>query len=133
MRPIYALAILLILNGCSFDNKSGIWKSENITDKSSDLFSEFETLSNENDNFDKVINFKNNFTLSLPKKINNKKWLEKNYNQFNNFDNFSYNSSRNLIFKGKRISRKILNNILHDGNNFILTDIKGNLIFYSIS
>ena len=77
MRPIYALAILLILNGCSFDNKSGIWKSENITDKSSDLFSEFETLSNENDNFDKVINFKNNFTLSLPKKINNKKWLEK--------------------------------------------------------
>ena len=58
MRPIYALAILLILNGCSFDNKSGIWKSENITDKSSDLFSEFETLSNENDNFDKVINFK---------------------------------------------------------------------------
>ena len=133
MRPIYALAILLILNGCSFDNKSGIWKSENITDKSSDLFSEFETLSNENDNFDKVINFKNNFTLSLPKKINNKKWLEKNYNQFNNFDNFSYNSSRNLIFKGKRISRKILNNILHDGNNFILTDIKGNLIFYSIN
>ena len=63
------LAILLILNGCSFDNKSGIWKSENITDKSSDLFSEFETLINENDNFDKVINFKNNFTLSLPKKL----------------------------------------------------------------
>ena len=59
--------------------------------------------------------------------------VEKNYNQFNNFDNFSYNSSRNLILKGKRISRKILNNILHDGNNFILTDIKGNLIFYSIN
>ena len=60
--------------------------------------------------------------------------VRKNYNQFNNFDNFSYNSSRNLIFKGKKnIKKKILNNILHDGNNFILTDIKGNLIFYSIN
>ena len=133
MKPLYAFVILLILYNCSFDNKSGIWKSENILDKNSNLFSEFKTLSNKNDNFNKVINIKNNFILSLPKKINNKRWLDENYNQFNNFDNFSYDGSRNLIFKGKKISRKLLNNILYDGNNVILTDIKGNLIFYSIN
>ena len=37
---------LIFLAGCSFDNKSGIWKNNNnITKKDKDIFSDFKTLS----------------------------------------------------------------------------------------
>ena len=46
MKLFSTLVILVILQSCSFDNKTGIWKNENsISTKDDNLFREFETLS----------------------------------------------------------------------------------------
>ena len=46
MKLFHALIILIFFQNCSFDNKSGIWKNENIkTKKNDDIFKEFKKIS----------------------------------------------------------------------------------------
>ena len=134
MKLLATLIILVFFQSCSFDNKTGIWNSgENISKKEANIFNEFKTLSNYKDDFNSIIIPKKNYILEVPKKVNNKKWEDIYYNQFNNFDNFSYEESKNLIFKSKKISKhKLKNFFLYDKGNVALTDIKGNLTIFSI-
>ena len=68
----------------------------------------------------------------MPKRVNNDKWEDIYYNQFNNSENFNYNGQKNLLFKSKKISKHNLNSsLLFDKKNLILADEKGNLIFFS--
>ena len=61
--------ILVFLSSCSFDDKTGIWKNENIiSNKEKDIFKNFETLSNEEILFSKIIKIDPNFNFDLPKK-----------------------------------------------------------------
>ena len=62
MKLFYALIILTLLQNCSFDNKTGIWKNDNIITKDEkDSFEEFKTLSTEQEFFDKIISIKKKF------------------------------------------------------------------------
>ena len=46
MRFFITIIILLLINNCSFDNKSGIWKNENeLSNEENKEFSSFEKLS----------------------------------------------------------------------------------------
>lgn len=134
MKLLKVFIIIILINSCSFDNKTGIWNSnDNLSKKESGVFTEFKTLAINKDNFNEVINLKQEFTFEIPAKINNYKWEDINYNQFNNYDNFSYNKSKNLIYKSKKISRhRLQNSFLYENKNLILTDNKGNIIIYSI-
>ena len=134
MKLFSAIVILLISAGCSFDNKTGIWKSDtNLSQKNSDLFIDFKTISNNKNSFKKIIKLKDNYNFVLPKIIINNKWEDVYYNQFNNLENFSYNNSKKIIFKSRKISKNNLNNyFLHDQKNLIFTDQKGNIIIFSI-
>tara|TARA_B110000967_G_C18857205_1_gene547933 strand:- start:889 stop:1971 length:1083 start_codon:yes stop_codon:yes gene_type:complete len=52
----------------------------------------------------------------------------------NNFENFIYNNSNQILFKSKRISKYKINDLLlFEKNNLITSDQKGNIIIYSIS
>ena len=58
MKFIFILVILILVQNCSFDKKSGIWKMtfKFISKKSSHkLFEEFEDLNSEQEIFDKII------------------------------------------------------------------------------
>ncbi len=134
MKLSFVLLILFFTISCSFDNKSGIWKNESISSKNDPgSFEDFKKIGSNKSNFNEVIEFKKKFIFNLPKKINNNKWEDIYYNQFNNYVNFAFDEKKYLIFKSKKISKyKIGKFFLYDKGNLVLTDEKGNLIIFSI-
>ena len=134
MKIFYALIILILLQNCSFDNKSGIWKNENFISKEDTLFEEFKTISNANETFNKIIPIKKNFKFFLGDQIKNTNWSDIFFNQTNNYKNFKYNDKNQLIFKSKKLSKSKINNyVIVENNNLITSDHKGNLIVFSIN
>ena len=133
---IFLISILLtiIFSGCSFDNKTGIWQNANQeVSKKIDIFKDFETLNLEAESFKTVIKPKNNLKINLEPVLKNLKWTDEFYNPTNNLSNFSYDDSDELIFKSSRLTKnKSSDKILYDNQNLILSDDKGNIIFYSI-
>jgi outer membrane protein assembly factor BamB len=129
-----SLFFLIIFEGCSFDNKSGIWRNnDNTAVKKVNVFNDFEKLYTEEENFNLLVNpeLTLNINLSNPKKIT--EWNDEFYRASNNSENFFYTDTNNIIFKGKKlVSGKINEKFLFDGSNIILADNKGSLVIYSI-
>ena len=134
MKLFYILLFSILLQSCSFDNKSGIWKNENeVLVKKNDPLSNFESLSSVKDQFNKVIPFDGNSKIKTSNAVLSLEWSDIFYNRINNYENFKYNSFNKLLFKSKKLSRFDINkNILYEENNIIFNDTKGNLIIYSI-
>ena len=134
MRLLYILIFSILLQSCSFDNKSGIWKNENeVLVQKNDPLSNFESLSYVEEQFNKIVPFDGNSKIKISNTVSNLKWSDIFYNKINNFDNFKYNNLNKLLFKSKKLSRfDTSENILYEENNIILNDSKGNLIIYSI-
>ena len=132
---LFFVIILLLLNGCSFDDKSGIWKNEkNINDEKNNIFKDFEKLSTEIEKFNKTILSDKNFQFSISKKINNLSWNDIFFNSSNNFKNFEYQNLNQIFYKSKKISRHELRNyILYENDNVIASDLKGNLIIKPVN
>ena len=126
---------MIILSSCSFDNKTGIWKNENqIVDKKDDKFKEFETLYTKTKLFNSLIQPRKNLKIILDPIKLNLKWSDEYYKDSNNLENFSYKNSYELIFKSKKLTRhEIKNKILYKDQTVIISDIKGNIIIYSIN
>ena len=135
MRIFLILIISIIFQSCSFDNKSGIWKRESISEKEEkDDFSQFEDLSSVKNTFNEEIIIKNDFKFSLPSSFNNSEWSDIFYNKTNNSKNFSFSELNRKSFKSKKISNQKINDyILYDNENIISTDTKGNIIVYSLT
>ena len=127
--------ILVFLSNCSFDDKTGIWKNDDIIlNKEKDRFKNFETLSNEKILFSKIIGIDPNYKFVLPKKTVPENWKDIYYNSGNNTDNFEYKNLNNLIFKSKKISKyKVNDRILYANNKIISSDDKGNILLFSIN
>ncbi len=135
MKIFCILVILLILNNCSFDNKTGIWKNEKtVQDQTQNDFNDFKRISSSQELFNKIIPLKKNIKLHIPDQINNKEWREEFYNQSNNFDNFNFTNLNQTVFKSKKLSKYKTNDaILFEKNNLIISDKKGNVIVFSIN
>ena len=132
MKFLNFFIILIFLQSCSFDNKSGIWINKNKQTEKSDLFKDFKVLTTKNSNFKKVIPFKGNFIFKLNVPFNNLEWLDNFYDKSNNFTNFNYNGLNQLVFESKKIIKSLNSNtILLENNNLISSDQKGNVIIYS--
>ena len=102
------LIIFFFVFGCSFDNKSGIWKNENIVkNENTNNEEEFVNLNEifEINSFNKTINLDNNFKFNISAPINNIFWHDYYYNNTNNLDNFYYSKLDNEIYKSKKLSR----------------------------
>lgn len=134
MKFILIFFLIFLLQNCSFDNKSGIWKNEKISIKKNSIFEDFKPINISNKSFQKIIPIKNNFKFIDINKIDNYSWQDIYYDQSNNLSNFSFNENYNLVFKSKKITKyKVDKNILFENNNVILTDKKGNIIIFSIN
>ena len=133
MKFIFVLLFFFLFQSCSFDKKSGIWKNENIIDKTSDSFKDFETLIIFNTSFNSVIE-NDNFTFKLIKPAKISEWSDIYFQESNNFKNFSYGGQNELILKSKKLSRYNTSDyILYKKNNVILSDDRGNIINFSIN
>ena len=134
MKLLNAFVILVLLQSCSFDNKTGIWNSEkNLSKKENNIFKDFESLNTKNETFNKIIPADSNFKFKTTKAIRNYEWKDIYYDQTNNFVNLIYSDQNNLSFKSKKISRRIIKDyILSVNENIITTDQSGNIIVYSL-
>ena len=134
MKLLNVFIVLVLLQNCSFDNKTGIWKNEkNFSKKEKNIFKDFVTLGTENETFKSIIPVDNNFKFKNIKAINNYEWKDIYYDQSNNFVNLTYNNLNKLSFKSNKISRKTINDyLLSENENIITTDQSGNIIVYSL-
>ena len=137
MKFVNYLIIFAFIYGCSFDNKTGIWKNENVVKneiKSNEA--EFVNLNEifSKSYFNKTISLDKDFIFNISAPINKNNWHDYYYSYTNNLDNFSYSKLDNEIYKSKKLSGK-RNNIfsLFHGDTYIFSDRKGNIIFFSLS
>ena len=97
MKLFYSLIILFLLNNCSFDNKTGIWKNEKEDLKKDDsLFKEFKTISILKDNFNEIIILDKKIKIKISAPINNLEWKDIFYNFNNNSNNFKYENKNQI-------------------------------------
>ena len=134
MKFIYFLICIFLFNNCSFDNKTGIWNNKNIIKKAdNDIFNKFEKINQSNETFKSILPIKINFKFNKITLVNNLAWKDIFYNKTNNYDNYKYNNTNELIFKSKKLTKYKSNNyILFEENNAITTDNKGNILVFSI-
>ena len=134
MRLFYILLTIIFLQSCSFDNKSGIWKNENMPPEIDEKFDQLESVVTVAPNFEKIIKVKEDYKFRLSKKVLNKNWSDIYYNSSNNYKNFEYKNANEIFLKSRKISRKQLNkNILFENNYLISSDNQGNIIIFSIN
>ena len=135
MKLIFYLIILFFINNCSFDNKSGIWKSEtSISKKEKDIFKEFKKITIKENVYNETKKLKDNINIKISNLEENFKWNDIFFSDENNLKNFRYNEKNSIIFKSKKLSNsKVSNYILFENDNLITSDEKGNILIYSIS
>ena len=92
MRLYYILVIMIFLTGCSFDNKSGIWKNEKNIEVKNDkeIFKDFKKIKSPNEIFNKIIPLQNDLKHKIDSPIINNSWEDIFYGKNNNFPNFQY-------------------------------------------
>jgi len=137
MKLFFFSILFVLLQHCSFDNKSGIWKNENSVaeiENEDGVFQDFKTISSTKETFNEIIPLKKNFKITLSPAISNYNWNDIFFNKTNNTKNFKYNDSNKLIFKSKKLSKYNLSNfVLFEANNLVTYDEKGNIIIFSIN
>ena len=133
MNKILIIIFIFILPHCSFDNKTGIWKNSNETlTTEKNVFKDFETLYTDEKEFEKIIYPVENTNINLKQIVTPMNWADELYQNSNNTENFSYKNLNEIIFKSKKLSKyKTNNKLLFSSDKAILTDKKGNIIFYS--
>ena len=134
MKNKILFLFVIIFYSCSFDNKSGIWKNENlITKENNDSFREFKKLSITYSPYNKIVNIKKNFKLKSPALINVTEWNDIFLSDNNNLLNLKYSNFNKQDFRSKKITRKNISNyILSDSKNIICSDLNGNIFIYSL-
>ena len=135
MKIVLLYLILIFLNNCSFDDKSGIWENDSNTYKNKkDSFSQFKSVSSSIDPFNEIIQIKKDYKFKLSKKINPTSWKQIHFNKNNNLNNFEYKNLNELFFKGKKISKyKVSEYIFYENGNIINSDMKGNINVFSVT
>ena len=135
MKIIYYILVILFLQSCSFDKKSGIWKnsSEEIK-KVNNNFKDFKKIVLESEIFfNKTVELDKEFIFSLTSSSFPNKWNDFFYENNNVNANFAYSDKNELIFQSSKLSRKKMNsNILFDRNLLLSSDSQGNIILYSL-
>ena len=136
MRFLILISLIFFFNNCSFDNKTGIWKNNDrllVNKKDKDLFEDFRKITVSEGVFNKEIPLEDKSQIKLKKSINNYSWPDSYFNNENNYLNFKYNNSNQIIFKSNKLTRsKVSNFLIFESDNLILTDNKGAIIVYSI-
>ena len=119
MRYFLIFSLIFLIQNCSFDKKSGIWKNEKtFTKNSNNVFKDFKSINITNESFQKIVPIKNDFKFKEINTVDNYSWKDTYYNQSNNFSNFSFNENYNLTFTSKKITKYEVNKNLLFENKY---------------
>ena len=134
MKLFLSLIILFLFSNCSFDDKTGIWKNENIVKKNVEgPYKDFKTIFDSKKVFEKTVNLDKRLVFILSPVIQNNQWLDPFYSNSNNTKNYEFNNNFQLVFKSKKLTNySPSKKLLYLDNNVILNDLRGNIIVYSI-
>lgn len=135
MKIFFVLSIIIFINHCSFDTRTGIWKNESYSSKKKEnkVFEDFKKISISEQLFNKTIAFTGDLVSTIPVPMINNQWQDVFYNSNNNSKNFKYNNSNKIAFKSQKLTNaKIDNYKLFIDGNLIVSDKKGNIILYSL-
>ena len=84
MKIFLTSIFFIILTGCSFDNKSGIWNnSGDVKSKKEDSLKGFETLYTQTKSFDSIINPSPKLKIALDPVQSNLNWIDEYYKNSN--------------------------------------------------
>jgi len=132
----FLILLLFFLINCSFDNKSGIWKDSSNQNniENSSIFKDFKKVTLiKKDTFNEIVKFQGDYNFLLNSIQNTQNWNEAFYNKSNTYVNFAYNNANKILFKSKKLTKHLTRDkVLFSKDFFITTDIKGNIIFYSV-
>ena len=129
MKKILILVVVLLPH-CSFDTKTGIWENSNRVISKDESFKNYKKLYVEEKLFDNIIEPQKDLIIDLGPIEKNLVWLNKDFSNSNNSNNFSFKNLNEIIFKSKKLSRDEINeNILFDGDKVISTNNKGDIIY----
>ena len=134
MKFFFLLLVLLLIQSCSFDNKTGIWKNSKIEEnKKKTNLEGFEDVDTDSNNFfNQIVKLKKNYKFSFSPAVLSSSWTEPYFDKTNIYPNFLYLNKNNLILQSKKLSRKKINkNILYNNEFLISSDTSGNIIVYS--
>ena len=135
MKLFFLISFLFLLINCSFDDKTGIWENENqIIKKENKLFSDFKKISSTKDKFNKIVNLDEKYEFSETIPIKNQSWNDIYFASDNNYKNLAYTNNNKIVFTSKKITKYQTNDhILFNKKNLITSDIRGNIIVFSVS
>ena len=134
MKLFFVLIVFFLFHSCSFDNKTGIWNNNINKSEKNDYFKDFKKISSSVTLFNKIIPADKNLKLRLTKPIINHKWNDIFFDTNNNYKNFYYSGTNQVLLKSRKLSKyKINNYLLIEGDNLITSDVKGNIIVFSIN
>ena len=133
-RTLYLIFLVLLLNNCSFDNKTGIWTgSKNVSKKKDVKDSNIELIFKKQNEIikDKELPLKQNLKLERPILFTD--WNQSYQNKSNYIGNVSFFNEGNYK-KFSNISKsKVNKNILVNKDNLFFSDIKGNIGVFSLT
>ena len=133
-KIIFLILSILIIYGCSFDNKTGIWTGSNkIAKKENDNDQNLELIFKKKDNDTKTKELSENKKISLTTPNSFSIWNQRYQNHFNNVGNLSFSNEGNYKKLSKISKTKVNDNILFYDGNLFFSDIKGNLGVFSLS
>ena len=126
MKLVFFLLLIFLIQSCSFDNKSGIWTSDKLTQrKIDDIFKDFKKIETSKNFFKETVTVKKDFKFLLSPQVETNNWEDAYYSKNNVYENFFYNNLNKVAFKSKKISRNELSNsILFSENNFFSQTLK---------
>ena len=135
MKLFFLLIIFILLNSCSFDDKTGIWDNEQkVLEKKKENFKDFKKISSTYEIIEKEKNLNQDFTLNIPSLNNNSLWNDIYFSKNNNLANFNYETRNELFFISRQVTKyKTSKYLLFQSNNLIINDEKGNLNVFSIN
>ena len=117
--------LLILISHCSFDNKSGIWNSQNSkNDKKNEVTNtKLEDVFVKNKSYKSEKNVDSNYLFNIEEPIQNTS---------NNLSHVYYHDKMQLLLVSKKLSKNIKKpNMFIEDDNIIYSDNKGNIFVYS--
>ena len=146
MKWLISILVSILLVGCSFDDKTGIWndasnipveisRSDTINKKK--VNSRFEDVFIDKKIFNEEKELDKNFNFKIENALDNTNWPQEFASNTNNVSNFKYNDNKLLISKSSKLSKTlgskyslIKNTVLYN-KKIISYDHKGSIFVYS--
>ena len=123
--------VLLLVSGCSFDDKTGIWTGDTKISNKKLKNENLKTVFKKKENVSSNINLLSNRKIIFDEINSNYSWTQKYSNNNNYIGHIDFANNGNFI-KLIKLSKNLINkNILYENKKLFFSDEKGNIGVYS--